>query len=93
MLVVFTSFLGYDLKTAVGTSTFIMTFTALIGFISHALIHPDIVLKRWVHFIAERFLSYGNEIPYKIKRLHGVKPYSPFFVFMIKLFYSNSGVE
>ncbi len=47
MLVVFTVFLGYDLKTAVGTSTFIMTFTALIGFISHSLIHPAIVIKRW----------------------------------------------
>ena len=47
MLVVFTAFLGYDLKTAVGTSTFIMTFTALIGFVSHALIHPAIVLECW----------------------------------------------
>ncbi|MCD8381234.1 MAG: TSUP family transporter, partial [Lachnospiraceae bacterium] len=47
MLVVFTAFLGYDLKTAVGTSTFIMTFTALIGFISHSVIHPAIVLERW----------------------------------------------
>ncbi|MCD8107015.1 MAG: TSUP family transporter [Oscillospiraceae bacterium] len=47
MLVVFTAFLGYDLKTAVGTSTFIMTFTALIGFISHSLIHPAIILERW----------------------------------------------
>ncbi|MCD8362124.1 MAG: sulfite exporter TauE/SafE family protein [Lachnospiraceae bacterium] len=47
MLVVFTAFLGYDLKTAVGTSTFIMTFTALIGFVSHSLIHPAIVLERW----------------------------------------------
>ncbi len=47
MLVVFTAFLGYDLKTAVGTSTFIMTFTALIGFVIHSLIHPAIVLERW----------------------------------------------
>ncbi len=47
MLVVFTAFLGYDLKTAVGTSTFIMTFTALIGFVSHAVIHPAIILERW----------------------------------------------
>ncbi len=47
MLVVFTVFLGYELKTAVGTSTFIMTFTALIAFISHVLIHPDIILERW----------------------------------------------
>ncbi|MCD8005260.1 MAG: sulfite exporter TauE/SafE family protein, partial [Oscillospiraceae bacterium] len=47
MLVVFTAFLGYEMKTAVGTSTFIMTFTALIGFVSHSLIHPAIVLERW----------------------------------------------
>ncbi len=47
MLVVFTVFLGYELKTAVGTSTFIMTFTALIAFISHVLIHPAIVMERW----------------------------------------------
>ena len=47
MLVVFTAFLGYDLKTAVGTSTFIMTFTALIASVSHILIHPNIVTERW----------------------------------------------
>lgn len=47
MLVVFTSFLSMELKTAVGTSTFIMTFTALIASISHILIHPAILLERW----------------------------------------------
>lgn len=47
MLVVFTAFLGMDLKSAVGTSTFIMTFTALIASISHILIHPAILLERW----------------------------------------------
>lgn len=47
MLVVFTAFLGMDLKTAVGTSTFIMTFTALIASISHIVIHPAIVWDRW----------------------------------------------
>ncbi len=46
MLVVFTAFLGYEVKTAVGTSTFIMTFTALIGFASHAIIHPAVVQER-----------------------------------------------
>ena len=35
MLLVLTSILGYELKTAVGTSVFIMTFTALTGAISH----------------------------------------------------------
>ena len=47
MLVVFTLFLGMELKTAVGTSTFIMTFTALIASVSHILIHPAIVLEKW----------------------------------------------
>ena len=47
MLVVFTVFLGMELKTAVGTSTFIMTFTALIASISHILIHPAILLEKW----------------------------------------------
>ena len=46
MLVVFTAFLGMELKTAVGTSTFIMTFTALIASVSHIMIHPAIVLER-----------------------------------------------
>lgn len=47
MLIVFTVFLGMDLKSAVGTSTFIMTFTALIASISHAIVEPTIVTERW----------------------------------------------
>lgn len=47
MLVVFTAFLGMELKPAVGTSTFIMTFTTLIASVSHILIHPAILLERW----------------------------------------------
>lgn len=47
MLVVFTAFLGMERKTAVGTSTFIMTFTALIASISHIMIDPAIALERW----------------------------------------------
>ena len=44
MLLVLTSFLGYELKTAVGTSVFIMTFTALTGAVSHFAIGgmPDL---------------------------------------------------
>ncbi len=38
MLLILTSVLGYELKTAVGTSVFIMTFTALTGAISHFVI-------------------------------------------------------
>ena len=48
MLLILTSVLGYELKTAVGTSVFIMTFTALTGAISHFAIGgmPDITV--WV---------------------------------------------
>ena len=35
MLLILTSVLGYELKTAVGTSVFIMTFTAFTGALSH----------------------------------------------------------
>lgn len=35
MLLMLTSVLGYELKTAVGTSVFIMTFTAFTGAVSH----------------------------------------------------------
>ncbi len=44
LLIVLTGFLGYELKTAVGTSVFIMTFTAFTGAFSHVLLgdKPDI---------------------------------------------------
>lgn len=38
MLLILTSVLGYELKTAVGTSVFIMAFTALTGSVSHFMI-------------------------------------------------------
>ena len=38
MLLILTSVLGYELKTAVGTSVFIMAFTALTGAVSHVVI-------------------------------------------------------
>lgn len=47
MLIVFTAMLGYDRKTAVGTSTFIMTFTALIASVSHIMIEPSILFECW----------------------------------------------
>ena len=44
MLLILTTVLGYELKTAVGTSVFIMAFTALTGAVSHFVIGgiPDI---------------------------------------------------
>ncbi len=46
MLLVLTSVMGYELKTAVGTSVFIMTFTALTGALSHFAIGgaPDMLI-------------------------------------------------
>ncbi len=46
MLILLTSVLGYELKTAVGTSVFIMTFTALLGAVSHFVIGgmPDVLI-------------------------------------------------
>ena len=45
MLLILTSIMGYELKTAVGTSVFIMAFTALTGSVSHFAIGgmPDIL--------------------------------------------------
>lgn len=45
MLLLLTGILGYELKTAVGTSVFIMAFTALTGSVSHFAIGgmPDIM--------------------------------------------------
>ncbi|MDD6307998.1 MAG: sulfite exporter TauE/SafE family protein [Clostridia bacterium] len=46
MLMILTTVLGYELKTAIGTSVFNMTFTALVGAVSHFIIggKPDLFL-------------------------------------------------
>ncbi len=49
MLMILTSVLGYDIKKAVGTSVFIMTFTALTGSVSHFLING-------IHYLSVLFL-------------------------------------
>ena len=79
MLLILTSVLGYELKTAVGTSVFIMTFTALTGAVSHMVIDglPDIkVLVLCVLFtlifaqIAARFANKTS--PKTLNRVTGV---------------------
>lgn len=79
MLLILTSVLGYELKTAVGTSVFIMTFTALTGAVSHMVIDglPDIkVLVLCVLFtlifaqIAARFANKAS--PKTLNRVTGV---------------------
>lgn len=49
MLLVLTSVLGYELKCAVGTSVFIMAFTAFTGAVSHFVIGgmPDLFCLIW----------------------------------------------
>lgn len=49
MLLILTGVLGYELKTAVGTSVFIMTFTALTGAISHFAISGGVA--NWGYLI------------------------------------------
>ena len=79
MLLILTSVLGYELKTAVGTSVFSMTFTALTGAVSHMVIDglPDIkVLVLCVLFtlifaqIAARFANKAS--PKTLNRVTGV---------------------
>ncbi len=48
MLLILTSVLGYELKTAVGTSVFIMAFTAFTGAVSHFVIGGVPNLLVWV---------------------------------------------
>ncbi len=71
MLLILTSVLGYELKTAVGTSVFIMSFTALTGAISHFAISgiPNVwILLLCVGFtllwaqIAARFANRASPI-------------------------------
>lgn len=79
MLLVLTSVLGYELKTAVGTSVFIMAFTALTGSVSHFAIGglPDFtILALCVLFtllwarIAARFANKAS--PLVLNRATGV---------------------
>ena len=79
MLLILTTVLGYELKTAVGTSVFIMTFTALTGAISHFSIggNPDYVVMAlciiftfiWAR-IAAKFANKAT--PKTLNRLTGI---------------------
>ena len=56
MLLLLTSVLGYELKTAVGTSVFIMAFTALTGSVSHFAIGGMPDLRCLVYCMASTLL-------------------------------------
>jgi|LGVF01.2.fsa_nt_gb uncharacterized membrane protein YfcA len=67
MLAVLTMLLGYDLKKAVGTSVFIMTFTALVGASTHIVISGTfwipLVITSIAAFTGANFASiYANKI-------------------------------
>ena len=79
MLLVLTSILHYELKTAVGTSVFIMTFTAFTGALSHFVIGDTpnwLLLGLCVVFtllwarIAARFANVAS--PKTLNRVTGV---------------------
>lgn len=56
MLLILTSVLGYELKTAVGTSVFIMTFTAFTGAVSHFTIGGTPDWSVWILCVIFTFL-------------------------------------
>ena len=79
MLLLLTSVLGYELKTAVGTSVFIMTFTALTGSLSHFAIGgmPDVFLLAlcvlFTFFFARVAAVFANKAePKLLNRLTGI---------------------
>ena len=79
MLLILVGVLGYDLKTAVGTSVFIMTFTALTGAVSHFAIgsfpDPGILLMCAVFTLAGAVFSsaFANKTtPERMNRTLGV---------------------
>ena len=71
MLLVLTLVLGFELKTAIGTSVFIMSFTALFGAVSHFALGAKPNL--WVMFLciattliaAEISAVFANNAPLK----------------------------
>ena len=61
MLLMLTGVLGYELKTAVGTSVFIMTFTAFTGAFSHFVIDGNIP-NLWILSLCIVFTFIGAQI-------------------------------
>ena len=79
MLLLLTSVLGYELKTAVGTSVFIMTFTALTGSASHFVIGGLPEITTFVFCVASTLLwaiiaaKFANKAePIVLNRVTGV---------------------
>lgn len=79
ILLVLSTFLGYDFKTALGTSVFIMAFTAFTGAVSHFVIQatmpkPEILLTCMLATMvsAKIFSGIGSRVPTKtLNRITG----------------------
>ncbi|MCQ2480630.1 MAG: sulfite exporter TauE/SafE family protein [Clostridia bacterium] len=72
MLFVLTSIVGYELKTAVGTSTFIMAFTAFTGAVSHFAIKgekPDLLILSLCVLFTLVFAKAGALIANKVSNI------------------------
>ena len=69
MLLILTTVMGYELKTAVGTSVFIMTFTALTGAISHFMIGGFLFTLVWARIAA---LFANKATPKTLNRATGI---------------------
>lgn len=98
MLLILTSVLGYELKTAVGTSVFIMTFTALTGAISHGVSNGGmdplcLVLCIVVTFLGAKWAAVlaNRTSPKKLNRITGVVISGLALVMIFVYFVSNDG--
>lgn len=72
MLLILTSVLGYELKTAVGTSVFIMAFTAFTGAASHFAIGGN--RTGLCCFYVLHLHSFGRELQRSLQTRHPQKP-------------------
>ena len=68
MLFLLTTFLGYQMHMAVGTSVFIMTFTALTGALSHFSLgeEPDILVLGFCIIFTLIFSLIGAKIANRV---------------------------
>lgn len=94
MLILLVFWIGYDLKTAVGTSVFIMTFTALTGAISHFVVGGAFNISALIWCVFATLIgavvasTFANKVkPKTLNRVTGVVlVIFGFILFIVKLF-------
>ena len=74
MLLILTSVLGYELKTAVGTSVFIMAFTAFTGAVSHFAMGACRISPVWCCACCSRSCGQGLRHVLQTGKTGNVKP-------------------